>query len=131
MIEYTSSLEGLEPRHLDGFFVGWPRRPSPQQHLDLLRGSLRAVLARDAERVVGFVTAVGDGVLAAYVPLLEVLPAWQGRGIGTELMRRLLGDLSGTYMVDVACDEALVPFYERLGLERLDAALGRRNRAAI
>jgi hypothetical protein len=34
-------------------------------------------------------------------------------------------------MVDLACDEHLVPFYEGLGLTRLDAALGIRNPAAI
>jgi GNAT superfamily N-acetyltransferase len=131
VIEYTTSLEGIGPEQLEGFFVGWPRTPSPERHLQLLRGSMRVVLAREGGRVVGFVTAVGDGVLSAYVPLLEVLPAWQGRGIGSELMRRLLAELEGTYMVDVACDEALAPFYERLGLQRLDAALGRRDRDAI
>jgi ribosomal protein S18 acetylase RimI-like enzyme len=131
MIEYTTSLKGVAPEQLVGFFVGWPRKPSPERHLELLRGSRRVVLARDGERVVGFVTAIGDGVLSAYVPLLEVLPEFQARGIGSALMRRLLEELEGTYMVDVACDEELVPFYERLGLRRLEAALGRRDRDAI
>ena len=39
------------------------------------------MLARDdAGRVVGFVTAISDGVLSAYIPLLEVLPEYQGAG---------------------------------------------------
>ena len=132
MIEYTTSAEGIEPRHLEGFFVGWPSAPSAERHLELLRGSADVVLARDGERVVGFVTAISDGALSAYVPLLEVLPEYQGRGIGSELMRRLLKRLDGLYMVDVSCDEDVVPFYERLGrFERLDAALGIRNRYAL
>lgn len=131
MIDYVISAEGIAPDDLDGFFVGWPRRPSSQQHLELLRGSSYVVLAREGRRVVGFVTAISDGVLSAYVPLLEVLPGWQGRGIGTELMRRLLEGVGNLYMVDLSCDEGLVPFYERLGLQRLDAAMGSRNRAAI
>jgi len=47
---------------------------------------------RDTEngRVVGFVTAVSDGVVSAFLPLLEVLPEYQGRGIGSELVRRML-----------------------------------------
>jgi len=86
------------------------------------------VLAVDEEsgRVVGFVTAVSDGVLAAYVPLLEVLPDYQGRGIGSELMRRLLARLGDRYTVDLTCDEPLVPFYERLGLRR-GVAMALRN----
>jgi len=88
-------------------------------------------VAKDGERVVGFVTAISDGVLSAYVPLLEVLPDHQGRGIGSELVRRLLDRLGDLYMIDVVCDENVVPFYERLGLRRLDAALGVRNPSAL
>ena len=76
-------------------------------------------------------TAISDGVISAYIPLLEVLPDFQGRGIGKELTGRLLEELDGLYMVDLSCDEELVPFYEGLGLTRLDAALGVRNRAAV
>ena len=35
MIEHTDSLDGVEPRHLEGFFVGWPSPPSPERHLEL------------------------------------------------------------------------------------------------
>jgi ribosomal protein S18 acetylase RimI-like enzyme len=111
--------------------VGWPQRPSPERHLALLRGSSHVVLAREGRRVVGFVTAISDGVLSAYIPFLEVLPDFQGRGIGKELTSRLLADLGRLYMIDVSCDEELVPFYEQFGLMRLDAALGVRNRVAV
>ena len=131
MIEYVDSADGVEARHLDGFFVGWPQPPSPERHLELLRGSDHIVLARDGERVVGFVTAISDGVLSAYVPLLEVVPEHQGRGIGSELMRRLLAQLENLYMVDLCCDADLEPFYRRLGLQTLDRGMGVRNREAL
>ncbi len=132
MIEYKTTLDDLPADQLEGFFVGWPTPPSPQRHLSLLRGSAHVVLARDTEsgRVVGFVTAVGDGVISAYLPLLEVLPEYQGRGIGSELVRRMLERLEGVYMVDLCCDEELVPFYERFGLGRW-VGMGVRNRAAL
>ena len=47
----------------------------------------------DKSRVVGFVTAITDGVSCAYIPHLEVLPEWQGDGSGTELMRRMMAKL--------------------------------------
>lgn len=120
-IEYATNIDGVEPRDLEGFFVDWPTPPSTERHLELLRRSEHVVIARDEEsgRVVGFVTAVGDGVLSAFIPLLEVLPEHQGRGIGTELVRRMLALLEDRYMVDLCCDENLVPFYERFGMGRL------------
>jgi len=128
VIEYADSLEGVEPRQLEGFFVGWPSPPPPERHLELLHGSAAVVLARDGDRLVGFVTAISDGVLSASIPLLEVLPEYQGRGIGTELMRRILARLDGLYMVDLSCDAPLEPFYARLGFQTLDRAMGIRNR---
>ena len=130
-IAYSETLEGVEPAHLGCFFVGWPQRPSAERHLAMLRGSDHVVLARDGQRVVGFVTAVSDGVLSAFIPLLEVLPEYQGRGIGTELMRRMLARLESLYMVDLCCDAELEPFYARLGLGTLDRGMGLRNSRAI
>jgi GNAT superfamily N-acetyltransferase len=72
---------------------------------------------------VGFITAISDGVLAAYIPLLEVLPAWQGQGIGAELVRRMQAQLQRFYMVDLLCDPEVQPFYERLGLHRATGML--------
>jgi GNAT superfamily N-acetyltransferase len=75
--------------------------------------------------VVGFISAVSDGVLAAYVPLLEVLPAWRGRGIGSELVRRLLAQVQDLYMVDLVCDPELEGFYRRFGLVPANAMIRR------
>jgi ribosomal protein S18 acetylase RimI-like enzyme len=116
MIEYRASLEGLTPDALPGFFVGWPNPPSPETHLRILQGSDAVVLALDGARVVGFITAISDGVLAAFIPLLEVLPPYQGRGIGSELVRRMLARLAHLYAVDLVCDLEMQPFYARLGM---------------
>jgi GNAT superfamily N-acetyltransferase len=69
-------------------------------------------------------------VLAAYIPLVEVLPGWHERGIGTELMNALLDQLSHVYMVDLTCDDDVRPFYERLGMSATTAMI-RRNRRAL
>lgn len=131
-IVFLDDPAGLREEQLAGFWVGWPEPPSSALHLRHLRGSDVAIVALDpgSDQVVGFVTAITDGVLAAFIPTLEVLPGWQGRGIGTELMRRILERLAGCYSVDLVCDEDLLPFYERLGLARL-AAAGGRDRSAI
>jgi ribosomal protein S18 acetylase RimI-like enzyme len=119
VIIYEETAESTTPEQLRGFFAGMPNPPSPEMHLQLLLNSSHVVLAVDDETaaVVGFATALSDGVLSASIPLLEVLPDYQRRGIGTELIRRMLARLSGLYMVDLLCDPALQPFFARLGMQ--------------
>ncbi|HEX5190070.1 MAG TPA: GNAT family N-acetyltransferase [Streptosporangiaceae bacterium] len=130
MIRYTEDVKEVDESTLMGFFVGWPRPPSAAQHLAVLRGSFRVVLAIDDPpgRVAGFVNMISDGVLTAFIPWLEVLPEYQGRGIGTELMRRVL-DCEQMYSIDLVCDEPLLPFYARLGLTAIPGAGIRRSSA--
>lgn len=127
MVSYSDSTADLSEHHLaGGFFEGWTAPPDPDQHLQLLRNSAHVILARDdSGSVVGFVSALSDGVLSAYIPLLEVLPAHRGIGIGTDLVRRLLNNLDRFYMVDVMCDPDLRPFYDRLGFVSASGAVMR------
>jgi GNAT superfamily N-acetyltransferase len=60
-------------------------------------------------------------VFAAYIPLVEVIPEWQHRGVGSLLVTAMLDRLRHWYMIDLVCDDDIVPFYERLGGSRLNA----------
>lgn len=118
-VTWLTSTADISANDLHGFFVGWPNPPDPSTHLRVLEGSDEVVLAVDnSGKVVGYITAITDGVLAAYIPHLEVLPEWQGRGIGSELVRRMLERLRDLYMIDLMCDSELQPYYERLGFRR-------------
>ena len=128
MIHYADPAAGVTPDNLHGFFVGWSNPPSATIHLKLLEASDHVILATEEETgdVVGYVTAMSDGVLGANISLLEVLPAYRERGIGTELFRRVLEKLDGLYMVDLTCDPELQPFYERFGICPASAMVLRR-----
>jgi len=128
MIHYTSHPDNITPAQLQGFFVGWPNPPAPETHLRILQNSDEVVLALDEDtgQVVGYITAITDGVIAAYIPLLEVLPEYQGQGIGSELVRRMLDRLADFYMVDLLCDARLQPFYARFGMTPVTGMMLRR-----
>ena len=120
-ITYTTDLDSVSASDLTGgFFEGWPNPPQPEAHHRILRGSSHVVLAREAAsgQVVGYINAVSDGFHTAYIPQLEVLPAYRGGGIGSDLVRRMLDQLQGFYAVDLLADEDVQPFYERLGMQR-------------
>jgi GNAT superfamily N-acetyltransferase len=116
VIRYVDTLDGLTKEALRGFFVGWSHPRTPEEHLGILEGSDCVVLAVEDDRVVGFVTALSDGVQSAFIPLLEVLPKYRGRGIGTGLMHRMLEKLAPIPAIDLTCDPELRPFYGRLGM---------------
>ena len=93
---------------------------NPVTFLELLKNSDEIILAIDEHtgKVAGFITALTDRTLSAYIPFLEVLPAYQGQGVGKELVRRMLERLSDLYAVDLLCDPELQSFYEGLGMRR-------------
>jgi ribosomal protein S18 acetylase RimI-like enzyme len=132
VIEYRNSLEDITAEKLCGFFCDWPNPPSKEVHLQILKNSFAFVIAYDnaEERVVGFVNAISDGLISAYIPLLEVLPEFKGQGIGRELIKRIETRLADTYAIDIVCDSAVTPFYTKLGYIELKG-MAKRNYDAL
>lgn len=130
MVAYDVGVDHLSDTELSGFFVGWPHPPGAAQHLALLRGSSHVVTATSQGAVVGFINALSDGVMSAFIPLLEVRPDHQGQGIGSELVQRMLALLAPLYSIDIVCDPEVAPFYEKLGMQRLTGMAWRNREAA-
>jgi GNAT superfamily N-acetyltransferase len=120
------SASDVDAAELAGFFAGWPEPPPLARRAAILNAADEIVTARTPDgTLVGFITAITDCVLAAYIPLLEVLPDWQGRGIGSRLVTAMIDRLHRCYMIDLVCDDDVVPFYERLGGTRTNAVVWR------
>ena len=97
--------------------VGWQRRTADRVRLArLVSGSLWVVSAWDGEQLVGFARAISDGAFNAYISTVAVLPAYQKRGIGRELVRRLIDDRDGIQFV-LHANERAYPFYLHIGLD--------------
>ena len=125
---FSGGTEGLRSEDLASFFVGWPRPPSLDDRLEILSSADEVVVCRTPDgAVVGFATAITDYRFAAYIPLVEVLPEHQGRGIGSQMVQTLLERLRSCYMIGLVCDDGVVPFYERLGGIRLNAVAWRNH----
>jgi len=120
MIEYTTDISRITEDMLEGFFVYWPNPPSAHAHLRILKCAYIAWVAIDtsSNKVVGFINAVSDGVFAAYIPLLEVLPEYQNKGIGKALVSRMLESLKNLYMVDLLCDDDMQDYYAKFGMRK-------------
>ena len=124
---YKNTIDGISTDMLEGFFVDWPNPPDLETHLILLKKSSKLIIAidDDTNQVVGFITAISDGILSAYIPFLEVLPAYKNKGIGKELVNRMLKELDDIYMIDLCCDDDLVPYYDKLGMTKTNGMVMR------
>lgn len=124
-IRFTNDPKAISAESLDGFFVGWPDHPDTETHLRILRNSYAVWLALEGDRCVGFINALSDDVFYAYIPLLEALPEFQKRGIGRELVERMLETLDAMYAIDVVCDPAVEDFYRSLDFQKYGSMIKR------
>ena len=102
--------------------VGWTNYTHQPQMLEqALSHSLAIYLALDGDAVVGLVRLVGDGFSSVFIQDLIVLPSYQRQGIGSDLMKKALGDYKDAYQVQLATEqtEKTLGFYRSLGFETL------------
>jgi ribosomal protein S18 acetylase RimI-like enzyme len=125
MVEFRSGIPTDAAFSSLDFFEGWPTRPDNERFMVALRGSYAVEVAISGDAVVGFVNAISDGVAAGFIPWLEVVPAHRNQRIGQELMARMRKRLSHLYSIDLVCDSALVPYYQKIGMSEI-AGMGLR-----
>lgn len=126
-IRYDDTHAALDLAQLATLFraVGWAYRTAdPERFERMVLGTPWIVSAWDDEHLVGFCRAITDGAFNAYVTTVAVLPAYQRRGIGRELMRRLMTDRDHMLFV-LHAEPDHHDFYRSLGFADADNMLRR------
>ena len=95
--------------------VGWNRMEN--EYKSPLMTSYYHIAVYENEKLIGYIDCVSNGVTDAYIQDLMVCPNHQGKGIGTDLMNKMIKYLKEKriYMISVVYEERLKPFYERFG----------------
>jgi ribosomal protein S18 acetylase RimI-like enzyme len=109
--------------------VGWTRPASEEALAEVLKAG-PAVGAWDGDKLVGFVRALSDGYLVAYVEDVMVHEEYRRSGVGENLMTRLLEEIGGVAKVNLFCEEPVVKFYEGRGFDRTSYVLMQRTGAS-
>lgn len=93
--------------------AGWPHRAADRSKLALLVSrSFYVSTGHDGDRLVAFARALSDGVSNAYVSTVCVLPEYRGRGIGREVIRRMVErEEGGAIRWVLHARKELHPFY--------------------
>jgi ribosomal protein S18 acetylase RimI-like enzyme len=88
---------------------------TPQEYEASYRTSFRSVFVRDGETFVGTARILSDGVCNAYLVDVWTATPYRRRGVGSEIVRRLLGAVPGQHVALFTDDMQL--FYRQLGFE--------------
>ena len=117
-ITYQDSKD-LDERDLEELFlsVEWSSGHYPEKLVVAMKSSGSVFTSWDGNKLIGLINALDDGAMTAYVHYLLVDPAYQGKGIGKELVR-LISERYKDYLriVLVAYDKE-IGFYENCGFE--------------
>jgi N-acetylglutamate synthase-like GNAT family acetyltransferase len=91
-----STSKRIDPKQVKALFRagGWKEdlaRYSPAQIQKLMRNSHLVLSVWNQKQLVGFASAVSDGVLCGLVENLIIHPDYRGGGLGTRMLRELAG----------------------------------------
>lgn len=103
--------------------IGWDNL-SQEQTIRALKNSLYDIIAIDNERVIGMGRLIGDGLYYIIVDVI-VIPEYQGKRIGSELIKRILDYAynqtpSGSRAsIQLISESGKEPFYEKMGFKKI------------
>ncbi len=126
-IIYSSDKNDVKDLIIENFFAGWPNKPSEEILRKSIENAAYATLAIDKEnnRLAGYITALSDDVLSAYIPFSEVDKHYQKQGIGIRLVEEMLKQFDHLYMIDLVCDKEIAGFYSKAGFKSWHAMIKR------
>jgi predicted N-acetyltransferase YhbS len=121
---WSDSLDGVDWQELSELMLAAPLGIKPPALLrTAFTNSLYRCFVSDEGRLVGTGRVIGDGVDAAYLCDVAILPSHQGRGLGDEIIARLLEQARGHRKIILYAVPGKEGFYARFGFRRMTTAM--------
>jgi len=91
-------------------------------HRKTFTASASVVFVYDDQKLIGFGRAISDGLIQAAIYDVAVTPAFQGKGIGKQIIERIVASLPGCNFILYA-SPGKEPFYEKLKFRRMKTGM--------
>ncbi|MED3802105.1 GNAT family N-acetyltransferase [Lysinibacillus xylanilyticus] len=86
--------------------------------------SWHAVYAFDEQQLVGMGRVISDGVITAIICGVCVLPSYQSKGIGKEILNRIINHCEQNRVIpQLMCVESLESYYKELGFKKFSIGM--------
>ena len=130
MIEYKEKMPTVEEYNYLNEKVGWGKREDIIVE-EALNNTLYAVCVYDDEKIIGSARIIGDKTLFLYIQNVIVIPEYQSKKIGTQIMNKILEQIKKYKKINpeikvyIGALKGKEKFYEKFGfITRNKANLG-------
>ncbi|RCW77249.1 GNAT family N-acetyltransferase [Saliterribacillus persicus] len=118
-IFYRQDTENITEENLKELFlsVEWESAQFPEKLLQAIKGSDEVIAAWDGDELIGLINALSDGALTVYFHYVLTHPSYQGKGIGKEMMDKMLDLYQGYQTKMLVAYPNVVEFYGKIGFK--------------
>jgi len=111
------NIKRFEPQGLQRLFlsVKWESGNYPEKLAVAMGNSSTVFSACDNDKLIGLVNALDDGIMTAYVHFLLIDPAYQGQGVGKELLRMITDKYKDYLRIVLVAYDKETGFYQNSG----------------
>ena len=96
----------------------WSSGHFPDKLVVAMKNFQTVYTAWDGDKFIGLICAMDDGIMTAYIHYLFVDPAYQGKGIGKQLVEKLKETYQDYLRIVIVAYNDEAGFYESCGFER-------------
>ena len=129
-IKYLERTPTSEEFNLLTEAVGWGKRENKIVE-EALKNTIYSLCVYDGEMLIGYGRIIGDKTIFLYIHDVMVIPEYQGKNIGTKIMKMLLHQIDEYKKVNskiriyLGASKGKEPFYEKFGfISRPNEELG-------
>ena len=122
------TTKDIDAKQLDALFeqIGWKAR-GKEKWAEVLSKSSFAYSVWDGDKLVGFGRILEDGVMCMFYDI-GVLPSHQGKGIGKDIMNRLIDEVKAKKYASIGLfaweeNPTNVTFYEKFGFRKVGTGM--------
>jgi ribosomal protein S18 acetylase RimI-like enzyme len=121
---WSDSITGLDWDELTALYRAAPLGNKNAAGLQTaFTNSMFRCFVREGSKLVGVGRALADGADCSYICDVALLPSHQGRGLGKEIVARLVALSSGHKKIILYSVPGKEAFYRKLGFKRMKTAM--------